>query len=214
LTSIREGGSRISIHQIDTFYRLLRKGDAPHLYAYINAARYTKSFCNLVIAMSLSKISPCLWFNGQAEDAANLYTSVFKDAKITAVQRYKEAGKEVHGHEAGTVLLVAFQIAGQSFTALNGGPQYTFTPAVSFQIDCDDQAEVDHFWEKLGAGGDESKQRCGWLVDRFGVSWQVIPKALKELLSGSDPAGVARVTTAMMAMKKLDVADLRKAYDG
>ncbi|KAJ0413988.1 Glyoxalase/Bleomycin resistance protein/Dihydroxybiphenyl dioxygenase [Aspergillus carlsbadensis] len=166
--------------------------------------------------MSLSKITPCLWFNTEAEAAAEFYTSIFPNSSITTIQRYTDAGKEYHGREAGSVMVVEFTIFnGQhTFTALNGGPQFTFSEAISFQIDCEDQAEVDYYWGALSAGGDESRQQCGWVVDRFGVAWQVIPRRLKEMLGGGDPVRSARVTSAMMTMKKLDVARLERAFEG
>ncbi|OCL11649.1 putative 3-demethylubiquinone-9 3-methyltransferase [Glonium stellatum] len=164
--------------------------------------------------MSLNKITPCLWFNGQAEEAANFYTSIFKNSKVTKIQRYTEAGKEAHGQEPGSVLVTAFELNGQPFVALNGGPQFKFNEAISFQIDCANQEEVDYYWEHLGKDADGSKQQCGWLGDKFGVVWQVVPTALKEMLGDSDVERVKRVTVAMMAMKKLNIAELRKAYEG
>jgi len=166
------------------------------------------------MSVSSNKITPCLWFNGQAEEAANLYTSIFKNSRITKVTRYTEAGQGIHGQPANQVLVVAFELDGQPFIALNGGPQFKFNEAVSFQIDCVDQDEVDDFWSKLGEGGDESKRQCGWLADRFGVSWQVVPNVLTKMLDDLDIEKVKRVTVAMMAMKKLDIAGLQKAYDG
>jgi len=166
------------------------------------------------MSISSNKITPCLWFNGQAEEAANLYTSLFKNSRITKVTRYTEAGQEIHGQPANQVLVVAFELGGQPFVALNGGPQFKFNEAVSFQIDCANQDEVDDFWVKLGEGGDESKRQCGWIADRFGVSWQVVPNVLAKMLDDPDIEKVKRVTVAMMAMKKLDIADLQKAYDG
>lgn len=164
--------------------------------------------------MPLNKITACLWYDGQAEEAANHYTSIFKNSKITTIQRYTDAGKEIHGREPGSVLVVAFELDGHPFVALNGGPQFKFNEAVSFQVDCADQDEVDYFWERLGEGGDERARQCGWLADKFGVAWQVIPTALKEMLSDKDGDKVKRVTVAMMAMKKMDIAALRKAYEG
>jgi len=161
-----------------------------------------------------TQITPCLWFDGQAEEAANFYTSFFKDGKITHIQRYGEAGKEVHGKETGTAMVVAFELNGQSFTALNGGPQFKFSEAISFQIVCDDQAEVDAYWEKLTDGGDPARQRCGWVADKFGVCWQVVPKALKDMIADSDPEKSQRTYKAMMGMTKLDIAALKRAYDG
>lgn len=161
----------------------------------------------------MSAITPCLWFDNQAEEAANFYVSVFDNSKIDTISRYTEAGQEIHGRRPGTVMTVAFEIDGQPFTALNGGPMFKFTEAISFQIDCQGQAEVDHFWEKLSEGGDEAAQQCGWLKDKFGVSWQVIPTALIEMLKDEDAAKVTRVTNAMLPMKKLDVAALKNAYE-
>jgi len=162
----------------------------------------------------LHKISPCLWFDTQAEEAARFYTSIFKDSKITAVSRYPDTGQEIHGKPAGSVLTVVFELEGQSFTALNGGPQFQFSPAVSFQIECATQEELDYYWEKLSADGDPAAQQCGWLADRFGLSWQVVPKILPELLTSADTAGSKRVFQAVLQMKKLDIAALRRAFAG
>lgn len=153
-------------------------------------------------------ITPCLWFDTEAEDAAKFYTSVFPDSSITEISHYGEAGPR----PAGTVMLVNFELDGQLFMALNGGPQFTFDEAVSFQVSCEDQAEVDHYWDALTEGGEESQ--CGWLKDRFGVSWQIVPTAIYETVGGPDPEGAARATEAMLGMKKLDVAALRAAYEG
>jgi len=160
------------------------------------------------------KITPCLWFDHQAEDAANFYASIFKNSKITAMTRYPDAGKEVHGQDAGTVLTVAFELDGQPFTALNGGPHFKFTGAVSFQVGCGTQAEGDWFWEKLGAGGDPDAQQCGWLKDRLGLSWQVVPEGFEEMLNAPDAAASKRAFSAMLRMKKLDLAALRRAFAG
>jgi predicted 3-demethylubiquinone-9 3-methyltransferase (glyoxalase superfamily) len=164
--------------------------------------------------MSLNRITTCLWFNGQAEEAANHYVSIFKNSRIIHVQRYGEVGKEIHGGESGSVLTVEFELNGHRFVGLNGGPLFKFTEAISFQIDCANQEEVDHYWEKLGEGGDPKKRQCGWLADKFGVSWQVIPTVLKELLSDPDKAKANRATAAMLSMKKLDIAALRAASEG
>ena len=137
------------------------------------------------MALRKNKITVCLWFNGQAEEAASHYTSIFPNSKITNVARYQEAGKEQHGKEAGSVMTVAFELDGHSFVALNGGPSFKFSAATSFQVDCEDQAEVDHFWEKLGEGGDASKQQCGWLEDKFGVAWQAVPSKCCSTLNES-----------------------------
>ena len=158
------------------------------------------------------KISACLWFDHEAEEAARFYTGVFKNSKITAVSRYGEAGREVHGQPAGKVLTVAFELDGQPFTALNGGPQFKFNEAVSFQVPCKTQEEVDYYWEKLSAGGDPNAQQCGWLKDRFGLSWQVFPAALVDMLQDKDRKKADRVMTAMMQMKKMDLKGLEKAY--
>jgi predicted 3-demethylubiquinone-9 3-methyltransferase (glyoxalase superfamily) len=158
------------------------------------------------------KISPFLWFDNQAEEAANFYVSVFKNSRIKAVSRYGEAGREVHGRQPGSVMVVDFELDGQSFAALNGGPLFKFNEAVSFQVNCDSQAEIDHFWSALTEGGRESQ--CGWLKDRFGLSWQVVPSQLPQIMSGGDAARQDRVMTAVMAMKKFDIAALQRAYDG
>jgi predicted 3-demethylubiquinone-9 3-methyltransferase (glyoxalase superfamily) len=162
----------------------------------------------------LRKISPCLWFDTQAEEAACFYTSIFKDSRITAISRYPDGGHEDHRKRAGSVLTVVFELEGQSFTALNGGPQFPFTPAVSLVVDCADQPEIDFYWEKLSVGGDPSAQQCGWLADQFGLSWQIVPRLLPELLTGGDAAASKRVFEAMLRMKKLDIAALQQAFAG
>jgi predicted 3-demethylubiquinone-9 3-methyltransferase (glyoxalase superfamily) len=161
-----------------------------------------------------SKIAPCLWFDGQAEDAAKFYTGIFRDSKIVATSRYTEAGQEVHHQKPGTVMTVAFELEGQTFTALNGGPVFKFSEAISFQVNCEDQQEVDYYWDQLSAGGPPEAQQCGWLKDRFGVSWQVVPRILPELMASSDPAKSQRAMTALLKMKKLDIAALQEAADG
>lgn len=158
----------------------------------------------------MSKIAPCLWFDGKAEEAAQLYTSVFPDSRIDAVNRSPADNPST---PKGAVLTVDFSLTGQRFIGLNGGPEFPFTEAVSFTIDCEDQAEVDRYWDALIDGGG-SPSMCGWLKDRFGVSWQVVPKQLPELLGGSDVAGAGRAMEAMLQMKKIDVAKLREAYEG
>jgi predicted 3-demethylubiquinone-9 3-methyltransferase (glyoxalase superfamily) len=160
------------------------------------------------------KITPCLWFDDQAEDAANFYTSVFKDSRIVEVSRYGEAGKEIHGRPAGSVMTVELELNGQRFTALNGGPIFKFNEAVSFQVGCETQEEVDYYWEKLSAGGDEKAQQCGWLKDRYGLSWQVIPNILNELVKDPESEKSQRAMNAMLQMKKLDIAELKRAYEG
>jgi predicted 3-demethylubiquinone-9 3-methyltransferase (glyoxalase superfamily) len=158
---------------------------------------------------AMSKIAPCLWFDGAAEEAAQLYTSLFPDSRIDEVMRSPADNPST---PEGAVLTVGFTLAGQKFIGLNGGPDFPFTEAVSFTIDCEDQAEVDRYWDTL-IGGGGSPSQCGWLKDRFGVSWQVVPKQLRELLSGPDHEGAARAMQAMLEMTKLDVAKLREAYD-
>src|SRR5262249_42026035 len=162
----------------------------------------------------LPKISPCLWFDHQAEDAARFYIAIFKDSKILAISRYPEAGQEIHGKPAGSVMTVAFELNGQSFTALNGGPVFKFNEAVSLQIECATQEEVDYYWERLSEGGDPQAQQCGWLKDKFGLSWQIVPKVLPELLNDPDTAKSQRAFQAMMQMKKLDIERLQCAFAG
>ncbi|HEX2889077.1 VOC family protein [Vineibacter terrae] len=157
----------------------------------------------------MSKISPCLWFNGEAEEAAKLYVSLLPDSRIEHVQRNVVDGP---AGKAGTVLVVDFTLAGQRFMALNGGMRFEYTHAVSFKIDCADQAEVDRLWDALSAGG--KIEQCGWLKDRFGVSWQIVPSVLPRLLGDPDPARAQRVMQAMLKMVKLDIAALQRAYDG
>jgi predicted 3-demethylubiquinone-9 3-methyltransferase (glyoxalase superfamily) len=164
------------------------------------------------VAEIRQKITPCLWFDTQAEEAANFYTSVFKNSRIKHVSRYGKAGRDVHGKEAGSVMVVEFEIEGQTFTALNGGPLFKFNEAVSFQVDCATQAEIDHFWSRLSEGGQES--RCGWLKDKYGVSWQVVPSVLPQMMSGADAARTDRVMNAVLQMKKFDLDALNRAYAG
>jgi len=158
----------------------------------------------------MSKISPCLWFDGEAEEAAKFYVSLLPGSRIETVQKNPADGP---AGKAGMVLVVEFTLAGQRFMALNGGMRYDYTPAVSFKIDCADQAEVDRLWDALSANGGEV-QRCGWLRDRYGVSWQIVPTALLKYLGGSDAAGARRAMAAMLGMVKLDIEGLRRAYEG
>ncbi len=162
----------------------------------------------------VQKITPCLWFDDQAEEAVAFYTSIFKNSKVVAVSRYGEAGKEIHGRPAGSVMTVAFELEGQTFTALNGGPVFKFNEAVSLQVDCQTQAEVDHYWKKLSEGGDPSAQQCGWLKDRYGLSWQIVPRVLIEMLMDPDAGKSQRVMTAMLRMKKIDIEELKRAFAG
>jgi predicted 3-demethylubiquinone-9 3-methyltransferase (glyoxalase superfamily) len=160
----------------------------------------------------MQKIIPNLWFASQAEDAAKFYTSIFKNSKITATSRYPEAGKEIHGQEPGSVMTVDFELDGQQFVALNGGPHFMFNEAISFIINCEDQAEVDYFWEKLTSDGGQEAP-CGWCKDKFGLSWQVVPKGFTELVMNADKGKANRAMAAMMQMKKLDLAALQAAAE-
>jgi predicted 3-demethylubiquinone-9 3-methyltransferase (glyoxalase superfamily) len=162
----------------------------------------------------IQRISPCLWFDNQAEEAARFYTGIFNNSKIVTIARYGEAGREIHGRPAGSVMTVAFELDGQAFTALNGGPIFKFNEAVSLQIYCENQDEVDHYWTKLGEGGAKQAQQCGWLKDKYGLSWQVVPRVLIEMVLDPDPEKSQRVFTAMLQMKKLDIAELKRAYAG
>jgi predicted 3-demethylubiquinone-9 3-methyltransferase (glyoxalase superfamily) len=159
-------------------------------------------------------IRPNLWFDTEAEEAARFYVSVFKDARLGPITYYPAVGKEVTGKEAGTVLTAEFELNGTKFVALNGGPEFKFSEAISLEIICKDQAEVDYYWEKLGEGGDPSAQQCGWLKDRYGLSWQVVPRGMEEMLNDPDKAKSERAFTAMLQMKKLDMAELRRAFEG
>ena len=156
----------------------------------------------------MQKITPCLWFDGKAEEAMNFYVSIFKSSKVGSVSRYGDAGPGPKG----SVMVATFQLEGQEFMALNGGPQGTFSPAISFMVNCKTQDEVDELWEKLSDGG--QIQQCGWLQDKFGVSWQIVPTALGEMLRDKDPARSKRVMEAMLKMKKLDIEKLRRASEG
>ena len=159
--------------------------------------------------ISTHKIQPCLWFDTQAEAAAKHYVSIFKNSKMGGISRYGKEGKEIHGRDAGTVMTVEFELEGQKFLALNGGPQFKFDEAVSFQVFCENQAEIDYFWSKLSEGGSEGP--CGWLKDKFGLSWQVVPAVLPELMRGADAAKGDRIMKAVLQMKKFDIAALQKA---
>jgi predicted 3-demethylubiquinone-9 3-methyltransferase (glyoxalase superfamily) len=155
----------------------------------------------------MQKITPFLWFDGKAEEAMNFYVSIFKNSKVGNITRYGEAGPGPKG----TVMIATFQLEGQDFIALNGGPQYTFTPAISLFVDCKTQQEVDELWEKLSARGE--KNRCGWLRDKYGLSWQIVPSALRELMADKDPEKSKRVMKAMLQMDKIDIKGLKQAYD-
>jgi predicted 3-demethylubiquinone-9 3-methyltransferase (glyoxalase superfamily) len=158
------------------------------------------------------KITTFLWFDSQAEEAAKYYVSIFKDSRIVGTTRYDEEASKVAGRPKGSVMTVEFDLDGQRFTALNGGPLFKFTEAISLVVHCESQNEVDHFWEKLSAGGEEVE--CGWLKDRYGLSWQVVPDVLIEMLQSKDPEKSKRAMAAMLKMRKLDIAALQQAYDG
>lgn len=162
----------------------------------------------------MQKFTPFLWFDDKAEEAANFYVSIFQNSKISSVVRYDEAGAKASGRPKGTVMSVTFELQGQEFTALNGGPIFKFTEAISFVVNCKTQEEVDELWEKLSEGGDEKAQQCGWLKDKYGLSWQIVPTILGELLQDKDAKKAERVMQAMLQMKKIDIAGLKKAYEG
>jgi predicted 3-demethylubiquinone-9 3-methyltransferase (glyoxalase superfamily) len=164
------------------------------------------------MAVAKQKIVPCLWFDTQAENAATFYTGIFKNSRITSISRFPNAGQEVHGKPAGSVMVVAFELDGQAFTALNGGPQFTFGEAVSLQVMCETQEEIDYYWRRLTDGGEEGP--CGWLKDKFKLSWQVVPTAVPEMMTSGKPGAAERVMNAFMKMKKLDIAALQAAYEG
>ncbi len=159
----------------------------------------------------MQKIMPFLWFNDQAEEAANFYCNVFANARITDVTHYMEAGKEVHGKPVGSIMTVEFEIEGQKFSALNGGDYFTLSPAISFAVSCNSQQEVNSYWDKLVDGGEAMP--CGWVTDKFGVTWQIVPQVLIEMLADEDKTKAANVTQAMMKMHKIDIAKLQETYD-
>jgi len=161
----------------------------------------------------MPKITPCLWFDNQAEEAVNFYVAIFKNSKIGSITRYGEEGYEIHGRPAGTVMTVEFQLEGQGFVALNGGPVFKFNEAISFQVHCKTQEEVDHYWEKLSKGGDKNAQQCGWLKDKYSVSWQIVPTVLPKMLQDKDAKKSERVMKALLQMKKLDIERLEQAYE-
>ena len=164
--------------------------------------------------LTVQPISPCLWFDSQAEEAARFYVSVFRKGKIRAITRYPAVGQEIHKRAPGSVMTVEFTINGLDFTALNGGPLFKFSEAVSLQVMCTTQDEVDYYWEKLSAGGDPDSQACGWLKDRFGLSWQVVPTGMEKMMKDPKSPATERVFAAMLEMKKLDIAALKAAFKG
>jgi predicted 3-demethylubiquinone-9 3-methyltransferase (glyoxalase superfamily) len=161
-----------------------------------------------------ARVAPCLWFDNQAEEAAKFYVSIFKNSKIVTVARYPKAGQEIHKRPVGSVMTVAFELSGQPFTALNGGPVFTFNEAVSLQVYCDTQEEIDYYWDKLSKGGDPKAQQCGWLKDKYGLSWQVVPKALPDLFADHESEKAQRAMDAMLRMKKIDIDQLERAAVG
>ena len=164
---------------------------------------------------TLHRISPCLWFADEAEEAARYYCGIFKNSRITKITRYGTAGFETHGRPAGSVMTVTFELDGEPFRTLNGGEQpFKFNEAISLEVRCDTQSEIDYYWEKLSAGGDPKAQMCGWLKDRYGLSWQIVPSGIDELFEDEQSPGAQRVMEAMLEMKKLDIAALRRAHDG
>jgi len=158
------------------------------------------------------KITPCLWFDDQAEEAARFYTGIFKNSRVGKISRYGEAGREVTQKPPGSVMMVSFELDGQPFSALNGGPLFQFSEAVSFIIPCKDQKEIDFYWDKLSQGGDPKAQQCGWLKDKYGVSWQVIPATMDEIIGDPNSEKSQRAMEAMLKMKKIDIATLERAY--
>jgi predicted 3-demethylubiquinone-9 3-methyltransferase (glyoxalase superfamily) len=163
---------------------------------------------------AFQKITPCLWFDSQAEEAANYYVSIFDNSKIVRIARYGNTGQEIHGRPPGSVMTVQFELDGQAFTALNGGPIFKFSEALSMQVACETQEELDRFWGLLSAGGDPAAQQCGWLKDKYGLSWQIGPASLGEMASDPDQRKTDRLMTALLRMKKLDIAELERAYKG
>jgi len=162
----------------------------------------------------IHRLTPCLWFDSQAEEAARYYTGIFKNSKIGRIARYGEAGREVHGRPAGSVMTIEFELEGQPFTALNGGPVFSFNEAISFQIGCDTQEEVDYYWDRLTKGGDVKAQQCGWLKDKYGLSWQVVPNVLEKMMTDPDHEKSGRAMEALLQMKKLDIEELERAFRG
>ena len=160
----------------------------------------------------VSKITPCLWFDDQAEEAAKFYSSIFQGSRIGPISRYSDAGQEVHGRAPGSVMTVEFELDGAPVMALNGGPHFTFSPAISLEVHCDSQAEIDHYWARLSEGGDPAAQQCGWLADRYGLSWQIVPRGFADMIPETPTPASERAFSAMLGMKKLDWAALERAY--
>ena len=163
--------------------------------------------------MATPRIAPCLWFDTEAEEAARYYTSIFKNSRILKVTHYGKAGYETHHRPAGSVMMVSFELDDQLFTALNGGPEFKFNEAISFQVNCAHQGEIDYFWEKLGAGGDPAAQVCGWLKDMYGVSWQIVPENVEELYEDAGSPAAEATMAALLKMKKIDMNELQRTHD-
>jgi predicted 3-demethylubiquinone-9 3-methyltransferase (glyoxalase superfamily) len=163
---------------------------------------------------SIQKISPCLWFDDQAEQAANFYTTIFPNSKVCKMSRYGEECPKLKSRPPGSVMSVAFELEGQSFHAINGGPRFKFNEAVSFMVNCDSQEEIDYYWERLSEGGAPKAQQCGWLKDQYGASWQIVPRVLHEMMTDPDPAKSQRVMDAMLTMQKIDLNALKRAFSG
>jgi predicted 3-demethylubiquinone-9 3-methyltransferase (glyoxalase superfamily) len=161
----------------------------------------------------MQKINPCLWFDDKAEEAVNFYVSIFKNSRVGRIARYGEAGAEVSGRPKGTVMTVEFQLEGQEFLALNGGPIFKFTEAISFMVNCETQEKIDEMWEKLSEGGDKKAHQCGWLKDKYGLSWQIVPTVLGEMMQDKNPEKTNRVMQAILQMKKIDIKTLKQAYE-
>lgn len=161
----------------------------------------------------MKKLTPCLWFDSNAEEAASFYTSIFKNSKIVNITHYTQAGAEISGRSKGMVMTVTFELNGQEFMALNGGPVFKFSEAVSFIVKCENQEEIDYYWERLSEGGDEKAQQCGWLKDKYGLSWQIVPSVLGEMLQDKNDGKSEKVMQAILQMKKLDIKALKRAYE-
>ena len=162
--------------------------------------------------IAAQKITPCLWFDTQAEEAANFYVSIFRNSRLARISRYGKEGFEIHGKKPGSVMAVEFEIEGQTIVALNGGPHFKFNEAISFQVHCETQEEVDYFWNRLTKDGEEGS--CGWLKDKYGLSWQIVPTVLPEMLEDANSEKAQRVTKAFLQMKKFDIEELKRAYEG
>jgi predicted 3-demethylubiquinone-9 3-methyltransferase (glyoxalase superfamily) len=184
------------------------------LAAVLGAPRSAPATMEATTMVTVQRVSPCLWFDDQAEAAVDLYTSTFPASHVVRITHYGASGREIHGRVPGSVMTIDFEIFGQRFTALNGGPAFRFNEAISLQVFCDTQKEIDDYWSKLSRGGDPAAQRCGWLKDRFGLSWQIVPRLLADWVSDPESAAGARTFAAMLAMKKLDLGELERAHAG